>query len=174
MLDATIKYPKAAGHFYRAIAQPDVQWKMHQIQDLSDYILKTLTVVQSGLEIFKCDQPDGRQISTYLDNIITNLHYGRSSVMLPKKKSISELQENRINKCFNPALPPDLLLSFYISSAKLICAAYHVQNLGAAGRSFNVYQGECVVTWLHEIMTYVNSALQLCQQLRDKAKKSKL
>lgn len=169
-LEATIRYQKAPGHFYRAIAQPDVQWKMHQIQDLSDYVLKALSIVNVASDIFKSPGGvDGLQISTYLENIIINLHNGRSSVMLPKKKSITELQENRINKCFIPALPADLLLSFYISSAKLICAAYHMQSQTATGRqTFIVYQGECVVNWLHEIITYINCSLQLCQQLRDK------
>jgi len=128
--------------------------------------------------------------------------------MLPKKKSISELHESRINvcctlrvifcwfmlkiynfkqKCFLPALPADLLLSFYVSSAKLICAAYHMQIQPTTGRqTFTVYQvdnidinfhsnwfmfqlqGECVVGWLQEIIAYINRSLHLCQQLRDK------
>lgn len=48
-----------------------------------------------------------------------------------------------MQKCFNPPLPPDLLLSFYISSAKLICAAYHMQQTTAAAacrQVFHVYQ----------------------------------
>jgi len=171
-LEVAIRYPKAPGHVYRAVAQPDVQWKMQQVQDLSDYVLRALNVVNAAIEATKSAETlDGRQVTTFLDQIIGNLHSSRCSVLLPKKKSIGELQENRTNKCFNPPLPSDLLLSFYISSAKLICAAYHMQQMNAAtaGRQvFHVYQGECIVPWLNEIITYLNCALQLCQQFRDK------
>jgi len=168
--EVAIRYPKAPGHVFRSIAQPDVQWKLQQVQDLSNYILRAHNLVRAAVEATDDSKLlDGRKIATFLDQIISNLHSARTAVTLPKKKSITELQENRINKCFTPPLPQDLLLSFYVASYKLICAAYHMQQPTVPGRhTFHVYQGECVIPWLNETLLCLNCAVQLCQQFRDK------
>lgn len=79
------------------------------------------------------------------------LQNARMSLMLPRKRSLAELQQFRPNKCFNPPLPPDLALSIYVSSSKLVCAAYHqlatppAQPNQPIKSSFHVYQGEVQV-----------------------------
>jgi len=168
--EVAIRYPKAPGHIFRSVAQPDVQWKLQQVQDLSNYILQAQNLVLAATEATENSKLlDGRKVATFLDQIVSNLHSARTSVTLPKKKSLTELQESRTSKCFAPPLPQELLLSFYVASYKLICAAYHMQQPTLPGRhTFHVFQGECVIPWLNETLLCVNSAMQLCQQFRDK------
>lgn len=40
-----MKYPKMPGGVYRGVAQPDVQWKLQQIQDANNYYVQTLSML---------------------------------------------------------------------------------------------------------------------------------
>lgn len=75
--EVAIRYPKAPGHVYRAVAQPDVQWKMQQVQDLSDYVLRALSIVNAAIEATKSAETlDGRQVTTVTKNLqISYLFY---------------------------------------------------------------------------------------------------
>ena len=95
---------------------------------------------------------------------------------------------------FSPALPPDILVNFYINLNKLCLTLYqlHVlqpsttKNFKPAGGSIlhnpgamfefgnqryevsHVHKMECVVPWLNDALVFFTVSLQLCQQLKDK------
>ena len=88
-----------------------------------------------------------------INNVMSSLQKGRNSLIVPKKRTIEELQKSRnmvnlyinfdeclnvafiffnfffknfIQKSIQPALPNDIAISFYVQSHKLICAVYHM------------------------------------------------
>ncbi|RLV86641.1 hypothetical protein DV515_00015838 [Chloebia gouldiae] len=99
-----------------------------------------------------------------------------------------------LRKMFTPALPPDILVNFYINLNKLCLTVYqlHVmqpsttKNFKPAGGSVlhnpgamfefgsqryevsHVHKVECVVPWLNDALVFFTVSLQLCQQLKDK------
>lgn len=40
-----MKYPKMPGGIYRGTAQPDVQWKLQQMQDADNYYAQALSML---------------------------------------------------------------------------------------------------------------------------------
>ena len=68
-----------------------------------------------------------------------------------------------------PAIPPELALSFYLQSWKLIFAVYHIVTDPKTNTSkFNRYQAEAVIPWVNDVVLYLTIALQTAQQLKDK------
>lgn len=188
--EVAIRYAKAPGHMFHSTAQPHVQWKIQQVQDVGNYILKALEGIKSASQMFlpKRSFPGSkdsveitiqpRQLLQIISDIISDLQSARSCLMSPKKRSIQELQDYKPNKCFTPPLPNDMLLSFYIVSHKLMCAAYilqetphhhhqHSQPINGK-QTFQVMQGEVIVPWLTDILSLLYSALLLAQQFQDK------
>ncbi|VDN25993.1 unnamed protein product [Gongylonema pulchrum] len=103
--EVAIKYPKMPGGVYRATAQPDVQWKLQQLQDANNYWAQALNTVIR----------------------ITNLiGEARTTLCVPRKRTLLELCNLPVTRCFSPSLPPDLVFSYYISTNRLVCAAYQV------------------------------------------------
>lgn len=172
--EVNTKYTKAPGHVYRAVAQPDVQWKLLQVQDVINYTRKSLTLVQSIIDFFEYKRSLGaKQVIANMAELMDVLKKARLSLVMPRKRSIAELKQNRILRCFTPALPNDLAVSIYISSYKLICASYQTVTLpasstGAAKHQLIVNQGECVVPWLEDTLILLNNILQLCQHFENK------
>uniref|UniRef100_A0A914VPL1 Uncharacterized protein n=1 Tax=Plectus sambesii TaxID=2011161 RepID=A0A914VPL1_9BILA len=176
--DVAIRYPKAPGGTFRSVAQPDIQWKLQQLQDAANFCARaietTLLTLQRVRALRTAGQDGtpaaGRQLARAANHLVSQLQAARAALMMPKKRSLLELQEFRPNKCFNPSLPSDLLLSYYVSSSKIVCAAYHLQaTQPAPGRqAFSVYQGECHVPYLADVLQTLNSALQIAEQLKTK------
>ena len=68
-----------------------------------------------------------------------------------------------------PTIPPELALSFYLQSWKLIFAVYHIVMDPKTNTSkFNRYQAEAVIPWVNDVVLYLTIALQTAQQLKDK------
>lgn len=68
-----------------------------------------------------------------------------------------------------PVIPPELALSFYLQSWKLIFAVYHIVMDPKTNTSkFNRYQAEAVIPWVNDVVLYLTIALQTAQQLKDK------
>ena len=71
-----------------------------------------------------------------------------------------------------PTIPPELALSFYLQSWKLIFAVYHIVMDPKTNTSkFNRYQAEAVIPWVNDVVLYLTIALQTAQQLKDKVTK---
>ncbi|VDP20282.1 unnamed protein product, partial [Onchocerca flexuosa] len=129
----TMKYPKMPGGVYRAVAQPDVQWKLQQIQDADNYFVQALSLLVKDLKWIRQISPNdmGKISSTVVTTItkVTNLiGQARSTLCIPEKRTLLELCNSVITRCFNPPLPSDLVFSYYISADRFVCAAYQVAS----------------------------------------------
>jgi hypothetical protein len=154
------------------------QWKLGQLQDCTNHCVRALQTAiagrhtQESLRVAGVDTSvrTGSCLLATINSLLIHIQSARTALCMPKKRSLLELQLFRPNRCFNPPLPPDLLLSYYVSSSKLVCAAYHLQPVqSAAGRqAFSVYQGECQLPYLVDLLHTLNSALHICEELRNK------
>lgn len=153
--DVAIRHPKAPGGTFRSAAQPDIQWKLQQLQDAANFCARAIETTLLTLQRVRALRAAGRQgtpvagrqLARAAGQLVSQLQAARAALMMPKKRSLLELQEFRPNKCFNPPLPSDLLLSYYVSSSKLVCAAYHLQaTQPAPGRqAFRYLSAYCTV-----------------------------
>lgn len=119
-----------------------------------------------------------------LGNILGSLQRGRTSLIVPRKKTMDDLIKSRnmvsfgvvwvpllsepeLQKSLSPNLSEDLAISFYIQSHKLIFAIYQlVYSHGEM--KYESSHAECSVPWLNEVLVLFTVGLQLCQQLKDK------
>ncbi|CAI5445014.1 unnamed protein product [Caenorhabditis angaria] len=167
--EVSIKYPKAGGGYFRAVAQPDVQWKLQQLQDLGNYI--------SRVTIAFCDLKDqlthmsvytndsGKRVLEDLRQIKNELCLARASIQLPRKRSLLELCYFPPTRKFVPQLPQDQLLSFYISSCRLVCASYQMVPKTVHPQGLSVFMAECRLPYLDEILRRLNHTMNSVQRL---------
>lgn len=93
----------------------------------------------------------------------------RTCLTMPRKKSLLELCQFQPTKSFNPPLPHDILLSYYISATKLVCAAYQVITAKQNGtQSVTVYQAEVRLPYLIDILHHLNTIFSKVQDLLSK------
>uniref|UniRef100_A0A8C3UPG7 Protein rogdi homolog n=1 Tax=Catharus ustulatus TaxID=91951 RepID=A0A8C3UPG7_CATUS len=159
--DVNLKMPRNNQLLHFAFRE-DKQWKLQQIQDARNHVNQAIYLLmnrdvnyqfKTGLEVLKL-----------MDAVM--LHGTHSKC-----------------KMFTPALPPDILVNFYINLNKLCLIIYqlHVlqpsttKNFKPAGGSVLHNPGamfefgmECVVPWLNDALVFFTVSLQLCQQLKDK------
>lgn len=103
-----------------------------------------------------------------LDELMDSLMKCRQCLSLPKRKSIHDLIDNQNLQMFNPPLPNDIAVSFYIHTSKLVLALYVLQHNGQTKQITHRVQVEAMVKWLHEAIIFFTLSLQQCQQLKDK------
>ncbi|RWS06365.1 protein rogdi-like protein [Dinothrombium tinctorium] len=157
----------------RFIVQNDCQWKLNQIQDASNHLMAALSYLSAPPLRFdedgnKFDFTSADEVIQMINNVMNCLHKGRNALIVPKKRTIEELQNSRNMKSLQPPVPNDLAISFYIQSHKLICAIYHMQKDQHGFTKFDIFQAETSVPWLSEVLVLFTVALQVCQQLKDK------
>ncbi|KAL3070158.1 hypothetical protein niasHS_016867 [Heterodera schachtii] len=194
--EVSLKYAKSASGFYRATAQPEFHWKMQQLMDAANSTVRALhTLCQARKKYNECVQKgcgaaaaavsetDLHQfIFSVFNAIKADIKRGRLALTLPKKKSLVELCNFHPIKSFVPPLPHDILLSFYISSAKIVCAAYQVASAQAGTapngarrgmpttvsattmaqqQTVTIFQAECLVPRLVEIVHLLGTAFAI-------------
>uniref|UniRef100_A0A146LKK4 Protein rogdi n=1 Tax=Lygus hesperus TaxID=30085 RepID=A0A146LKK4_LYGHE len=150
---------------YRTSVQPDNPWRLHQVQDAVNHLHQAIVIIDNidaGYQFRSSEE-----VLFTLGNILGCLQRGRSSLILPRKRTIDDLMKSRNMKSLNPALPEDLALSFYIQSHKLVFAVYQLCSLQGTMK-YETLQSEASVPWLNEVLVLFTVALQLCQQLKDK------
>uniref|UniRef100_A0A915NC87 Protein rogdi n=1 Tax=Meloidogyne javanica TaxID=6303 RepID=A0A915NC87_MELJA len=154
--EVSLKYAKSASGFYRATAQPDVHWKIQQLQDAANTIVRALGSLYRGQRLYEEAIQKGSDTSQLLLQIFQSV---KNDIKLsrPKKKSLTELCNFHPIKSFVPPLPHDILLSFYLSSAKLICAAYQVAQKEGT-QTVTVFQAECQMPKIVELIQQLNVA----------------
>ncbi|VDN07333.1 unnamed protein product [Thelazia callipaeda] len=168
--EVTLKYPKMSGGVYRASAQPDVQWKLQQLQDADNYCIRALRTVSRGLRWIKNTKPanDAEKVSSTIVDIcsqVTNLIVqARSTLCMPKKRTLLELCNSPITRCFNPPLPPDLVFSHYISSNRIVCAAYQVTSKANGVQGLTVTLADCFLPQLEDVLLLTDRALNIGQK----------
>ncbi|XP_077291623.1 rogdi atypical leucine zipper [Arctopsyche grandis] len=140
-------------------------WKLQQIQDAANHLQQALGYIDNVDKQYIFRSAD--EVLHIVSCLLGALQRARSALVLPKKKTMDELMKSRNMKSLSPNLPEDLAISFYIQSHKLVFAAYQLSNVQGTMR-FEFYQADCPVPWLNEVLWLLTSALQICQQLKDK------
>ncbi|KAI7693025.1 hypothetical protein SSS_03250 [Sarcoptes scabiei] len=172
--DINIRLHKHPQMNHRTIVQNDCQWKLHQILDASNHLRSALNILD--MPSLRLDEKTNKKFNFktaedvigLINNIITCLDRGRKSLIIPKKRSIEELQRSLNMKSLQPPLPNDLAISFYVQAHKLICAVYHMYKDSGGQKKFDIAQAEISIPWLNEALVLFTIALQYCQQLKDK------
>lgn len=171
--DIHLKLHKHSIPSHRTLVQNDCQWKLQQIQDAGNHLslaLQTLSSLPTLHPNRKLDFGSAEEVVHVVNNLMGCLQRGRACLLIPKKRTITELQHSRNMKSLQPPLPGDLALSFYVQSHKLVFAVYHILSKEATQGplKFDVFQAESSVPWLSEAIVLFTVSLQLCQQLKDK------
>ncbi|VDO78691.1 unnamed protein product [Haemonchus placei] len=169
-----LKNVKSAGGVFRAVAQPDVQWKLQQLQDLGNHIAR---VSEQACEVDarlaelsqarKFSLKSGELLLSAARTMKDEILAARTTIILPRKKSLLELYNFPPTRRFNPPLPQDQLMSFYISSCKLVCASYHMVSKQTAPQGLSITVSECQLAYLEEVLQQLDNALAHLQRLID-------
>ncbi|XP_014259060.1 protein rogdi [Cimex lectularius] len=150
---------------YRTTIQSDNPWRLHQVQDSVNHLHQAIAIIDNIDKDYTFQSSE--EVLHILGNILGCLQRGRTSLILPRKRTVDDLMKSRNMKCLVPNLPEDLALSFYIQSHKLVFAVYQVSTVHGVMK-FDSHQAEASVPWLNEVLVLFTVALQLCQQLKDK------
>ncbi|CAL1543648.1 unnamed protein product [Lymnaea stagnalis] len=145
-------------------------WRLPQVRDTGNHLCNALEIVSrnDASYVYK----SVKEVFLLLDELMESLMKCRQSLSLPKRKSINELMENQNLLVFNPALPSDIAISFYIHTSKLVLALYCLHQNGQHKLEkveiTHRIQVEAMVKWLNEAIIFFTLSLQQCQQLKDK------
>ncbi|XP_077996538.1 protein rogdi homolog [Glandiceps talaboti] len=188
--DITIRLHRHATQIYRTFIKEDIPWKLQQVQDAGNHLQCAMDFIASKGDHY--DFQTAEEVIALMDELILCLQWARSSLLSPRKYSLEELYRNKSMRAFNPPLPVDSIINFYVHHNKLIMSTYYLtpaQGIrpqrppvasieSKLGATFEVgqyryevaaqYQVECAVPWLNDVITLFTVALQTCQQLKDK------
>ncbi|VIO91361.1 Uncharacterized protein BM_BM4645 [Brugia malayi] len=167
--EVIIKHPKMPGGVYRGVAQPDVQWKLQQMQDADNYYVQALSMIIQKLKWIRHVPPDdiskmSSTATTIIAKITNLIGQARLTLCMPGKRTLLELCNTAITRCFNPPLPPDLVFSYYISANRLVCAAYQVTPKTNGAQGLTVTVADCLLSQLVDVLYLTDRALNVAQQ----------
>ncbi|ETN79757.1 rogdi-like family protein [Necator americanus] len=164
--EVAVKHAKSAGGIFRAVAQPDVQWKLQQLQDLGNHIARaSVSLCEADVRMSEIARSGeftsetGELILSAARTAKSEISAARTAILLPRKKSLLELCHFPPTRRFNPPLPQDQLLSFYISSCRLVCASYHMVPKQSAPQGLSITMAECQLPYLEEVLQQLNLAI---------------
>lgn len=149
----------------RTTIQSEYPWKLQQVQDAANHLQQAIYHIDDVGKHYKFKSSD--EVLHVLGNILGSLQRGRTSLIVPRKKTIYDLLKSRNMKSLSPPLAEDLAISFYIQSHKLVFVMYHLMN-NQGVMTPDPTPAECSVPWLNEVLVLFTVGLQLCQQLKDK------
>lgn len=147
-------------------------WRLHQIQDainhLSNAIDLLTTSSHKSVSEDKYDFKSSEEVLQLINDVMNSLQKSRSSLLIPKKRTIEELQHSQNMQSIRPALPLDYSISFYIQAHNLVCSIYQLAQ-GTNGPQIRAeYQAELSLPFLSEMLVFLSLGLQTCQQIKDK------
>ncbi|XP_077870625.1 protein rogdi homolog [Saccoglossus kowalevskii] len=188
--DITIRLHRHANQSYRTFIKEDIPWKLQQVQDAGNHLQCAVDFI--ALKGEHTDFQTAQEVITLMSELMVCLQRARNSLLSPKKYSLEELYRNKSMRAFNPPLPVDSIINFYVHHNKLVMSTYYLTPAqgprpqkpsvtsieSKLGSTFEVgqyryevaaqYQVECAVPWLNDVITLFTVALQTCQQLKDK------
>ncbi|XP_061329854.1 cytokine-like nuclear factor N-PAC isoform X9 [Pezoporus flaviventris] len=190
--DISLKMPRNNQLLHFAFRE-DKQWKLQQIQDARNHVNQAIYLLMNRDVNYQFKT--GSEVLKLMDAVMLQLSRARNRLTTPATLTLPEIASSGLAKMFTPALPPDILVNFYINLNKLCLTVYqlHVlqpgttKNVKLAGGSIlhnpgaifefgnqryevsHVHKVECVVPWLNDALVFFTVSLQLCQQLKDKA-----
>ncbi|XP_050408276.1 protein rogdi homolog [Patella vulgata] len=161
------KHVKDQHHIFKTSFNPDRQWKLQQIQDAGNHLCNALFILSKRDATYEFKS--AQEVLLLLDELMACLMKCRTSLAMPKRKTLQDLITNKNMQIFYPVLPNDVALSFYVHASKLILAMYHLHTNNQQKVEITArFQVESVVQWLNEAIVFFTLALQQCQQLKDK------
>ncbi|XP_069703761.1 protein rogdi isoform X1 [Periplaneta americana] len=163
--DINFKVQRQQNVMHRTTIQNDNPWKLQQVQDAGNHLQQAIQHIENVDKDYQFKSSE--EVLHVLGSILGCLQRGRTSLIVPRKRTIDDLMKSRNMKSLAPCLPEDLAISFYIQSHKLIFAVYQLSNVHGTMK-FDSHQAECSIPWLNEVLVLFTVALQLCQQLKDK------
>lgn len=159
-------------------------WRLYQIQDAINHLGKAidfLTLTSDSLIANNTPtQPEpppqqqqyefesAEQVLQLVNDTMNCLQKSRISLLIPKKKTIEELQHSQNMQSIRPALPMDYSISFYIQAHNLVCSVYQLSNTSDGPQIKAEFQSESSLAFLSEALVFLGLALQMCQQIKDK------
>lgn len=146
-------------------AEHPFPWRLYQIQDASNHLSQAIELISNALSSEFCD---AEEVLYLMDELIKSLQKSRSSLLIPKRRNIDELQCSQNMQSIKPSLPIDFAISFYIQAHNLICSVYHLAQTNNGTQIKAEYQSEVSVPFLSEVLVFLSLGLQTCQQLKDK------
>lgn len=170
--EVSFKYPKAPGGVLKTCAQPEVQWKLQQLQDAGNFCCMALNTIAQGLELVKGQFGEGgsmltveagNQLSLAVAAVSDLIMQARSTICLPRKRTLLELCNFPPTKCFKPPLPPDVVFSYYVASTRLICAAYQVTS---KQNDLSRTLADCELPLLVNFLELLDQAIEVVRGLR--------
>ncbi|CAJ0581185.1 unnamed protein product, partial [Mesorhabditis spiculigera] len=170
MAEVQFKHPKTTGGHYRGTAQPEVQWKLTQIQDARNLCQRShddvRALIQTLIDEPNLEEPGRAAVREVAESIKVSLLTARNTLTIPKKRSLLELYHFAPTKKFQPPLSQDVLLSFYVSGAKIVCASYQMLAKSAAPtQSLAVSVAECPLDGFDHALYLLSASINNLQQL---------
>ncbi|XP_005104297.1 protein rogdi isoform X2 [Aplysia californica] len=154
-------------HLFKTKIRQGAFWTLPQIRDAGNHLCCALEIVSRNEENYTYKSV--KEVFLILDELMDRLMKCRQCLSLPKRKSIHDLIENQNLQIFNPPLPNDIAVSFYIHTSKLVLALYVLHHNGQHKVEItHRVQVEAIVKWLNEAIIFFTLSLQQCQQLKDK------
>lgn len=147
-------------------------WRLHQIQDATNHLSNAIDLLTSTPHR---SQPDNKydfrsseEVLQLIDDVMNCLQKSRSSLLIPKKRTIEELQHSQNMQSIKPALPLDFSISFYVQAHNLVCSVYQLSQSSNGPQIRAEYQAELSLPFLSEVLVFLSLGLQTCQQIKDK------
>ncbi|GMT19590.1 hypothetical protein PFISCL1PPCAC_10887, partial [Pristionchus fissidentatus] len=170
--EITFKHSKSPGGFYRGVAQPQVQWKLAQLQEFGNYIGRASFILAECNERAKMifadkqwDKNAGALIHQSLIDARNALVSANLAVQIPRKRGLKELYNFVPTKKFNPPLPGDKAVSVYMSGPRVFCAVYTVPlDKNAKDQTIQSVLIEAAVPGMPQILSRLTSSLRTLQE----------
>lgn len=147
-------------------------WRLYQIQDAMNHLSNALYILKNTpLRMgpgFKHDFQTSEEVLQIIGDVMNCLQKSRSSLLIPRKLVVEELQHSQNMQSIRPALPIDFSISFYILAHNLICSVYQLSQNANGPLVKAEYQAEVSLPFLSEVLVFLSLGLQTCQQLKDK------
>ena len=191
------KFPKLPSSGVRTFVFEQCPWKLQQLQDARNHLEGGWDEIA---ERENCGMlTSGHQVVQLMDRVMLSLNRVKTCIVVPEKRTLSELLSQNAQRVLNPPVPEEILVSFHVNCDKLLLHVYAFNALAAAphntknttnnnnnsmdhnstigdafehdGRWWEIgskAEIACSVPWFKEIIVWINTAHQLCQQLKDK------
>lgn len=147
-------------------------WRLHQIQDAINHLSNAQDLLTSTPLRMSADNKhefkSADEVLQLVNDVMSCLQKSRSSLLIPKKRTIEELQLSQNMQSIRPALPIDFSISFYIQAHSLVCSVYQLTRDNNRPQIKAEYQAELSLPFLSEVLVFLSLGLQTCQQLKDK------
>lgn len=184
-----IKFPKFPSAGIGTFVFEQCPWKLQQLLDARNHLEMGLDQI---CEHESCGKiTSGHQVIQLMDKAMVCLSRVKTCLIVPEKHSLSELMSINAQKVLNPPVPEELLVNFHVNCDKLVLSVYyfniltttphqksHHHDHSSIGHTFehdnrwyeisSRAEIVCTVPWLKDMIVWINTAQQLCQQLKDK------